>query len=82
MKRDENGDIVCNEPEIFGETLEGDSDTPAIVLCKSGLKHGAIKLSIKDGPKEVNCDNISDRVTRTSARLSHAFHHRLDPGIY
>jgi hypothetical protein len=62
-EKDANGDIVCNEPEIFGETLEGDSDTPTIVLCESGLKHGAIKSSIKDGPKEVNCDNIGNRVT-------------------
>jgi hypothetical protein len=66
-ERDANGDMVCNEPGKLGETLEGDSDTLATVLCESGLKHGTIKSSSKDGP-EVNCDNMSDRVTRTSTR--------------
>lgn len=60
---DDEGDLACSDPQDMGETRDGDTDNPTVILCPSALGHGGLTAGPVSGPDPVTCDQLPDRVT-------------------
>ena len=66
-------DTACDDGKTYVQLREGDTDSPSLVVCPRGFKHGSFLGKLWPGVSDVTCDSIGSRVSWRMLTLGHFF---------
>lgn len=66
-------DTACDDGETYVQLRDADTDSPSLVVCPRGFKHGSFLGKVWPGVSELTCDSIGPRVTWEMLTLGHFF---------
>ena len=66
-------DTACDDGKTYLQLREGDTDSPSLVVCPRGFKHGSFLGKLWPGVSDVTCDSIGPRVSWRMLTLGHFF---------
>ncbi|GAB7327757.1 hypothetical protein MBLNU13_g11570t1 [Cladosporium sp. NU13] len=64
---------ACSDDRTHVQLREGDTDSPSLVVCPRGFKHGCFLGKVWPGVSDITCDSIGPRVSWRMLTLGHFF---------
>ena len=66
-------DTACDDGKTYLQLRDRDTDSPSLIVCPRGFKHGSFLGKTWPGVSDFTCDSVGSRVSWRMLTLGHFF---------